>query len=92
MQRLRLISALDDFYGSCCVSVLCPTNSHGHMESGPRFKVSSERLDEPGFEPRPLVYKASTTRMLQRHLVDRSVNISACGYLKKMLFILGFVH
>ena len=28
----------------CCVRVLRPTNSLGHTETGPRFKVSSERL------------------------------------------------
>ena len=35
---------------SCCVRVLRPTNSLGHTETGPRFKVSSERLEKPGIE------------------------------------------
>ena len=36
---------------SCCfIRVLRPTNSYGHTETGPRFKVSSERLEKPGFE------------------------------------------
>ena len=34
----------------CCVRVLRPTNSYGHTETGPRFKVSSERLEKPGIE------------------------------------------
>ena len=29
---------------------LRPTNSLGHTETGPRFKVSSERLEKPGIE------------------------------------------
>ena len=28
----------------CCVRVLRPPNSQGHTETGPRFKVSTERL------------------------------------------------
>ena len=28
----------------CCVRLLRPNNSYGHTETGPRFKVSSERL------------------------------------------------
>ena len=34
----------------CCVRILRPTNSWGHTETGPRFKVSSERLEKPGIE------------------------------------------
>ena len=34
----------------CCVRVLCPTNSLGHTETGPRLKVSSERLEKPGIK------------------------------------------
>ena len=37
-------------FHDCCVSVLCPTNSYGHTETGPRLKVSSERLEKPGIE------------------------------------------
>ena len=33
-----------------CVNVLRPTNSYGYTETGPRFKVSSERLEKPGIE------------------------------------------
>ena len=32
------------------VKVLRLTNSLGHTETGPRFKVSSERLEKPGIE------------------------------------------
>ena len=32
------------------VRVLRLTNSYGHMETGPQFKVSSERLEKPGIE------------------------------------------
>ena len=32
------------------VRVLRLTNSYGHTETGPRFKVSSERLEKPGIE------------------------------------------
>ena len=32
------------------VRVLRLTNSQGHTETGPRFKVSSERLERPGIE------------------------------------------
>ena len=32
------------------VRVLRLTNSLGHTETGPRFKVSSERLEKPGLE------------------------------------------
>ena len=34
----------------CCVRVLRPTNSLGHTETGPRFKVSYERLEKPVIE------------------------------------------
>ena len=27
-----------------------PLNSYGHMETGPRFIVSSQRLEKPGIE------------------------------------------
>ena len=39
--------------GSCCcyVRVLRLTNSLGHMEMGPHFKVSSKRLGKPGIKP-----------------------------------------
>ena len=36
--------------GCCCVRVSHPTNSYGHTETGPRFKVSSKRLEKPGVE------------------------------------------
>ena len=32
------------------VRVLCLTNSLGYTETGPRFKVSTERLEKPGIE------------------------------------------
>ena len=32
------------------IRVLRLTNSKGHTETGPRFKVSSERLEKPGIE------------------------------------------
>ena len=32
------------------VRVLLHTNSGCHTETGPRFKVSSERLEKPGIE------------------------------------------
>ena len=35
----------------CCVYVKRPTNSYGHMEAGPRLKVSSDRLVKPRIEP-----------------------------------------
>ena len=34
----------------CCVRVLCPTKTLGHMELGPLFKASAERLEMPGIE------------------------------------------
>ena len=36
-------------HSCCCVRVLRPTNSC-HMETGPRFIVSSERLEKPEIE------------------------------------------
>ena len=38
-------------YVGCCVRVLRPTNSYGHTETGPRFKVSPERLEKPRIDP-----------------------------------------
>ena len=35
----------------CCFRVLRPTNSKGHTETGPQFKVSSKRLEKPWIEP-----------------------------------------
>ena len=32
------------------VRVISPPNSYGHSETGPRFKVSSERAERPGIE------------------------------------------
>ena len=51
-------------WSASCLSMLCGvsggvrvlrlTNSYGHMETGPRFKVSSERLEKPRSNSRPL--------------------------------------
>ena len=49
--------------------ILRPTNSLGQMETGPRFKVLSKRLQNPRSNSRTLVYKASSfTTAPRRHL------------------------
>ena len=35
----------------CCVCVKRPTNSLGHMNTGPRLKGSSDKPVKPGIEP-----------------------------------------
>ena len=39
-----------------CVPVQYPTNSLGHIETGPQLKVSSDRLKKRGIEPRTSDY------------------------------------
>ena len=52
----RPLTANDNIFGNislflCLIGVLLPTQQlSGHMEKGPRFKVSSERLEKPGIE------------------------------------------
>ena len=52
----------------CCVMVLRPTNSLFHMEMGPQFKVSSERLEK--------LWLKLTTPVLQGELLNH-YNIDA---------------
>ena len=52
MARINELASASPPYCCCCVRVLRPTNSYGHTETGPRFKVSSERLEKPGIELR----------------------------------------
>ena len=49
---------------------LLPTNSLGHMEMGPRLKVSSDRLLKPGIKTAtPGIYKASGLSTTPRQLL-----------------------
>ena len=53
-----------------CVGVLHPTNSYGNTETGPRFNVSSERLEKPGIKlMTPGLKGHYTTEASQEHLM-----------------------
>ena len=46
MQQLQAICQVL----GCCVRVFRPTNSYGHTETGPQYKVTFERLEKPGIK------------------------------------------
>ena len=53
-----------------------PTNTLGHVKTGPGLRVSSDKLEEPGIDLGTRVYKASSLSTTPRWLISLLVRDS----------------
>ena len=65
-----------------------PPTAKFHTETGPRFKVSSERLEKPGIELTTLVYKAVGLTTTPQRLLPKSKQNFGCMYVLESYFCL----
>ena len=75
VRNVKAFSSMKPLHNGGGCRVLHPTN-RCHMEMGPQFKVSSEKLEKPGSNSRPLDYKASSFTATPQRLLPLGQSVS----------------